>query len=176
VSRAARGDQSAFEQLYRLHAGRVKAYVLRSGFSPADADDRVAETFVRAFGSLGTFDARRGSFRTWLAAIARNVVRKHWLRRTEAENFDPHLAEEMFEAPENPGDRPEHREEVDAVRDCVARLPVELGRIVRLRYVEGRTTRSIAAEVDLPESTVRLRLTEAAGLLQQCLEGKGILE
>ncbi len=176
IRRCLGGEVGAFEALHAAHAGRVTAYLLRSGFSPADADDLAQQIFVRAFNSLGTFDAARGSFSPWLAAIARNIVRKHWRRRKEPENFDPELAEAMFASPENPGQDLLAREEIEAVRACVDALPPELADIVRLRYVDGRTMRGIAAAANMPEATVRLRLKEAVAIVERCLRSKGILE
>jgi RNA polymerase sigma-70 factor (ECF subfamily) len=176
VRRCLNGDQAAFEALYAAHAGAVKAYLLRSGFAQADADDLTQETFTRAFGSLATFDADRGAFRVWAAAIARNVARKYWARRREPEHFDPELAAESLAVSDNPGQAAEAREEVEAVRTCVDALPAELAHIVRLRYVEGRTTRGIAAAAGIPEATVRLRLREARETLAQRLRKKGFLK
>jgi RNA polymerase sigma-70 factor, ECF subfamily len=176
ISQCRRGEAVAFDALYAAHAGRVKGYFLRSGFGDAAADDCTQETFVRAFRSLATYTASRGAFRTWLGAIARNVTRKQWSRRTAPEAFDPELVAEMFAGAENPGETAEAREETDAVRDCVDALDDPLRRIVRLRYVEGRTTRSIADAVDLPEATVRSRLDSARDEIRRCLGSKGILE
>ena len=175
ISRALAGEGSAYEGLYEAHARRIMAYLLRSGFARADADDLLQETFLRAFRSLGTFDDARGSFRTWVSAIARNVARKHWQRRSEAEDFDPELAEDVLVAADNPTETAAAREEMDAVGECVAALPEELRRIVRLRYVEGRTTRGVAAAAGIPEATVRLRLKEAHARLQQCLKARGVM-
>jgi len=176
IARAAAGDAEAFAALHAAHAGRVRAYLLRSGFADAAAADLSQETFLRAFKSLRTFDGGRGSFAGWLGAIARNVARRQWQRRKAPENFDPDLAEEMFAAGDDPAASPEVREEIEAVRACVDALPAELARLVRLRYVAGRTTRGIAAETDIPEATVRLRLAEAGELLQRCLARRGIVE
>ena len=175
ISRCLAGDSGAFERLYAAHARHMAAYFLRSGFDSADADDLTQETFVRVFRSLDTYDQRRGSFRLWLSAIARNVARRSWSRRADGESFDPELAEQTLAASVDESESPEAREEVAAVRDCVSALPAELGGIVRLRYVEGRTTRGIAAFTGIPEATVRLRLKEAQGMLEQCLKGKGFL-
>ena len=152
------------------------AYFCRSGFNRSQSDDMTQETFIRAFRSLGRFSAAKGRFGSWLAAIARNVARKHWLRRPSENSFDPQLAEEMFAGPWRWDQSPEGREESAAVADCVAALEAELAQIVRLRYVGGLTTRGIARQVELPESTVRSRLAEAMERLERCLKGKGILE
>ncbi len=176
IARAAAGEGEAFEALHAAHAGRVRAYLLRSGFRPADADDLAQETFLRVFKSLSTFDAGRGSFASWLGTIARNVARRRWQRRRGPENFDPDLADEMFAAAADPAASPEAREEIGAVRACVDTLPADLSRLVRLRYVAGLTTRGIAADVGMPEATVRLRLAEAGELLCKCLTAKGIAQ
>jgi RNA polymerase sigma-70 factor (ECF subfamily) len=170
------GDESAFESLYCQHAPRIKAYLTRCGFIPADADDLAQETFLRAYGSLRTFDSNRGSLAGWLAAIARNVARKHWNRRGDARDFDHELAEQTLELKENPGQAAEANEEYDAVNDCISRLPEALAHIVRLRYVNARTTRGIAGALGIPEATVRLRLSEAAAAIERCLKSKGIPE
>ena len=73
-------------------------------------------------------------------------------------------------------DRPELREEIDALAECVDALEPELAAVIRLRYVEARTTRGIAELIGLSESSVRLRLTNAARLLELCLKKKGVLK
>jgi RNA polymerase sigma-70 factor (ECF subfamily) len=170
------GDDEAFTRLYGLHARRVKVYFLRSGFGNGEADDLTQETFIRIYRSLHTFDPKRGKFRTWISTIARNVARRRWSRRRETPSLDPELAEVMLQVDETPGSPMEARERIESLRDCIQKLDKELGIIVHLRYVEALTTRAIAEQVGTPEATVRLRLKEAQGLLQRCLQGKGILE
>jgi len=175
VGRALSGQAEAYEGLWRAHAGRVTAYFLRSGFGQADADDLAQESFARAFRSLATFDPQKGPFGGWLSAIARNVARRYWSERKEADHFDAELADDVLGVEANPGMEAAAREEVEALRQCIAALPGELSRLVRLRYVDGRTTRGVAAAAEMPEATVRLRLGEAHEQLLRCLKGKGVL-
>ena len=175
IERCLRGHQASCNQLYSTYAGLVRAYLHRCGFDLTDADDLTQDVFVRVFKSLKTFNFTKGTFPQWLGAISRNVARKRWRRRPEPENFDPELAEQVFATHDNPGRTCQAHEEIDALRLCVDSLPADLARIVRLRYVQGRTTRGIAEATDMAESTVRLRLTEAMDLLERCLAGKGVL-
>jgi RNA polymerase sigma-70 factor (ECF subfamily) len=174
IGRCAAGDRRAFDALYAAHAGRVRAYLRRQGFAAADVDDLGQETFVRVFKSLATFDAARGTFRQWLGAVARNVARRHWQRRAAPQSFDPELADELFAADEPPGTSAAEREHLAAVTACVGELPRAAAALVRLRYVEGRTTRAIAEAVGLPEATVRLRLKEALAALAAHLRARGV--
>ena len=175
VARVLAGDAGAFGGLYDAHAGRVKAFFLRSGLSDADAEDLTQECFTRAFKGLKTYDARKGEFVTWAGAIARNVVRRHWGRRKQADCMDPELAEEMFATYDNPGETAAAGEEMQPVAGCVAALPEELARLVRLRYVEGRATRGVGEVAGMPEATVRSRLAEAHARRIECMRGKGFL-
>lgn len=176
IGRAVSGDAAACREIYNAHSRRVKAYFLRSGFVPADADDLLQETFIRAFRSLATYDPARGALGAWLAAIARNAARRRWAVRPAPENYDPELAERVLVSGDNPGRSAEMREEVDAVRHCIGTLTADLQCAVRLRYIEGRTTRGIAAEMNLPEATVRLRLEEARRRIEACLRSKGVVQ
>ena len=176
VAQSLSGDATAFARLYALRAAGVKACFLRMGFAEADADDLVQGVFVRVHTSLATFDAARGSFGQWLSAIVRNVARRAWHKRCEPDYFDPELAEETLAAQDDPAAEPAAREETQAVRRAVAELPPGLAEIVRLRYVDGRTTRGIAAATGIPESTVRVRLEEARMKLGETLRARGIGE
>ncbi len=169
------GERPAFEALYGRHAARVKAYFLRSGFAQADSDDLSQDVFVRVHRSMDTFDADRGNFRTWLSAIARNVARRQWSRRPRPDNFDPEIAEDVLAIKGDSDASPELREQVEILRGCISALPKDLSAVVRLRYVEGRTTRGISAFTGLPESTVRVRLRQASENLESCLKKKGAI-
>jgi len=73
VRRAQAGDQAAFEDLYRDHAGRVYALCLRMTADVGRAEELAQDVFLRAWTKLSTF---RGdaAFSTWLHRLAVNVV------------------------------------------------------------------------------------------------------
>jgi len=74
VERARRGDQAAFERLYRAHAGRIHALVWRlCGGDAALAEDLVQEAFIRAWNKLDLFEGK-SAFGTWLHRLAANVA------------------------------------------------------------------------------------------------------
>ena len=104
------------------------------------------------------------------------MARKQWSRRPPPDHFDPELAEETLGVADNPGKAAAEQEEIDALRECIGRLSETLRHVVHLRYVDGRTTRGIAAETGIAEATVRLRLGEARAKLRNCLRSKGVLE
>ena len=72
VARAQRGDRDAFGALYDRYLPRVYAYCYRVLGEREAAEDANTEVFMRALNALPAY--RAGSFRSWLFAIAHNVV------------------------------------------------------------------------------------------------------
>jgi RNA polymerase sigma-70 factor (ECF subfamily) len=83
VARARRGDQRAFEQLYRANVGLVYGLCLRMTRDPAHAEDCTQQAFIQAWQALPRFEAR-SVFATWMHRIAVNVVLMRRRGRAEA--------------------------------------------------------------------------------------------
>src|SRR2546430_13098782 len=73
IQRAQRGDQAAFEQLYRAHVGRVYALCLRLTADAARAEELTQDAFVRAWERLASFRGE-SAFSSWLYRLTLNVV------------------------------------------------------------------------------------------------------
>ena len=73
LRRARRGDEAAFESIYRDHARAVHALALRLTGDPAAAEDITQDTFLRMFGFLSGLrdDA---PLRPWLKRVAANLA------------------------------------------------------------------------------------------------------
>ena len=73
-----------FERLYEAEAQGLFGFLAYRTGDRALAEDLLADTFERALRSRRRFDRRRGSAKTWLYAIALNLLRDH-ARRAAAE-------------------------------------------------------------------------------------------
>jgi len=104
-----RGDLPSFEELFKLHHGRVYALCLRMTRNPEEAEDLTQEVFVLVFRKLDTF---RGdsSFTTWLHRMTVNCILMHFRKN--------HSRKEQLTAD---GELPEH---VISARDMLTRIPV----------------------------------------------------
>jgi RNA polymerase sigma-70 factor, ECF subfamily len=70
---ACEGDSQAFEDLYRLHCGRVYRLCLRITGNSAEAEDFTQEAFLQLFRKIHTFRGE-SSFSTWFHRLTVNVV------------------------------------------------------------------------------------------------------
>src|SRR6266542_1790224 len=72
-----RGDLPPFEELFKLHHGRVYAVCLRMTRNTAEAEDLSQEVFVQVFRKLDTYRGE-SSFTTWLHRLTVNHVLMHF--------------------------------------------------------------------------------------------------
>ncbi|MFO0601082.1 MAG: RNA polymerase sigma factor [Myxococcaceae bacterium] len=81
MERYVAGSRAAFDTLFRRHAPSLRKFLGRSTRDSATADDLTQGTFINVVRGRHTFRAN-ASFRTWLFAIATNVLREHRRGRT----------------------------------------------------------------------------------------------
>src|SRR5436309_16069196 len=89
IQRAAGGDRSAFEQLYRRYARPVFGLALRRLGDRGRAEDAVQETFASVWRSAGSYRPERGPGAPWLYAVARNAIVDRARARGEATFAEP---------------------------------------------------------------------------------------
>jgi RNA polymerase sigma-70 factor (ECF subfamily) len=73
VGKAQAGDLAAFESLVSLYEKRIYHIALRLVENPADAEDVLQETFLKAYENLAQF-RQESSFYTWIVQIAVNTA------------------------------------------------------------------------------------------------------
>src|SRR6476659_8373024 len=91
---APRGEspEALMQQLHDEHAGALWGYCLRlTGSDRARAEDLLQETLLRAWRSSRLLDESRGSVRSWLFTVARNIAIDVW--RTKRSRSELSMAE-----------------------------------------------------------------------------------
>jgi RNA polymerase sigma-70 factor (ECF subfamily) len=176
ASRAANGDERAFEQIMRRH-NRLLFRTARSILkTDADAEDAVQEAYLRAWRGLSAFRAD-AKLSTWLVRIVMNEALGRLRRRfaqvisldAATEPLESHaesLDEDPTQQPEPAAIRAELRRRMEARID---KLPDAFRTVFMLRAVEEMSVEEASAALNLPEATVRTRLFRARALLRQGL-------
>jgi RNA polymerase sigma-70 factor (ECF subfamily) len=145
--------QQAFDTYHRA----VHAFAYRLTRSADRADDITQECFLAYVRAPGRFDASRGTPKTYLFAIARNLAHKHYrdeqpedpLEDSPAEVFSPDLAM--------------------AVEQAVSSLPVLQRESIVLFEYEGLTLEEIAQVTAADIGTIKSRLHRARERLKRIL-------
>jgi RNA polymerase sigma-70 factor (ECF subfamily) len=161
IQRCLNGDQSAWEEIVRLHWRRVFNIAYKFVGRHDLAEDLTQDIFLKLFRSLGTFD-RRANFQTWLVSVSRNLCIDHYRSvRKERETINSDVDATDLK-PIAPGQSPyaalEHRDRVTLLRVALERLAPPLRIAVMLRDLQELSYNEIAERLQLPEGTVKSRI------------------
>lgn len=157
----------------------VRRFALSLCHDPADADDLVQDTYLRAFRSWHTFEAGTDC-RRWLFTICRNVFRRRLRDRARAMNLQ---ATEVLVSRAEASDVAVYAAAAGGVYDDIfTRMDVEAALMEALEvlpepyrstlilvHVEDQTYETAAEILGVPVGTVRSRLFRARRIMQQHL-------
>ncbi len=167
VRRAQAGDAAAFAGLMDRHAPACLRFAARMLGDPADAEDAVQETFVRAHRALARYEERE-SFRTWLFEVlvnrCRTLVRRRGARERRVLVDDALLA---AAAVDHDGRRAEWRWELER---ALAALPPDHREAFLLKHVEDLSYDEMALVTGAGVSALKMRVKRACERLQTLLQ------
>lgn len=170
VARAAAGDRSAFERVYREHVNRVFSLCARMSGDRTRAEELTQDVFVRAWEKLTLFRGE-SSFSTWLHRLTVNVVLN--ARKTEgrqrARIEEPGDDDDGIDSlpgtigsPLAPGDLLD-------LEEAITRLPPGARRVFVLHDVEGYKHEEIAEMLGVTSGATKAQLHRARLLLREAL-------
>ena len=166
VDRVLQGELSAFEEIVRRWQGPLINMAYRFCHDRGRSEEMAQEAFVRAFRGLAKW-RRDATFSTWLFALAANLYRTE-IRRIPpttvrldqiAEPADPHRTESRLED--------EDRRRV--VQRALQSLPSKYREALVLFYFHGLDVATAARSLQLPEGTVKARLSRGRDMLRRTL-------
>jgi RNA polymerase sigma-70 factor, ECF subfamily len=165
IQRAADGDRSAFEDLYRRYARPVFGLALRRLGDRGRAEDAVQETFTSIWRSAASYRPDRGPGAPWVYAVARNAIVDRARSRTEipAEIPDEPARED------GPCDRAEQSWVQWRVHAALEELPEREREVLKLAYWSGLSQSEVADFLGIPLGTVKTRTRSALAHLADIL-------
>ncbi|MDQ2692440.1 MAG: RNA polymerase sigma factor [Chloroflexota bacterium] len=162
VRRAADGEAEAWEPLVLAHQEAVfrLCYLLLG--DPDEAEDAAQESFLRAWNHLKRFDPAR-PLRPWLLSIASNLASN---RRRSAGRYVAALMRAFRDEPSASSragieERSAQNMEANELWKAVQSLSLPDQKIVYLRYFMELSVAETAQALNVPEGTVKSRLSRA---------------
>jgi RNA polymerase sigma factor (sigma-70 family) len=156
-----------FERLYAAHAQPLLGFLVYRTGDRALAEDVVADTFERVLRTRFRFDPRKSSEKTWLYAIAMNVLRDHARRRGTEDRALERVVEPVGGGP----DVLEVVEDRDELHRALGALSAEEREAVALRFGADLTLPEISKVTGQSRSTVHGRVYRALEKMRDELGG-----
>lgn len=165
------GEAAAFEPLLDRHLQHVRTFVALKAPVAHLIDEVTHETFVYAFHQIGKFTAGT-SLRSWLHAIAWNLLRAEVQRFSREQVNKSRFAEAQFWNLSRPGGEQPDTDEAEHLEQCVRALPEPMRQLLALKYTEDRSSAEIATRLQHSLAWVRTVLFRVRQQLRECIEEK----
>jgi len=166
------GDRAAADRLIRKYFDEIYAYVYKQTSDKHTAMNVTQNIFIAVLQSMGNYDAKKASFRTWLYRIATNKTIDYYRSRA-AENSRVLRMEEIDVPDESEFTRRiETKDLWTRVQRYIRSLEVSLQQIFRLKFFGEYTFAEIAALLGMPESTVKSKYYRLLKLLKEEFQGE----
>lgn len=176
-----RGDDLAFEQVFRRYGARMLATARRLLGNDEDARDAVQEAMLSAFKAVGRFEGG-AQIGTWLHRIVVNaaLMRLRTRRRKPETGIDDLLP--AFHADGHriiatgeeacPERTLEQHQMLGLLRLCVDELPDGYRQVYLLRDIEELSSEEVAAAMGLTPNAVKIRLHRARQALMTLVRAR----
>lgn len=154
-----------FERLYRESYGSVYGYVRVRMSCDADAEDVVAEAYMKAARSFESFDPSRAKFVTWVTTIAKNCMISFFRRSKPTAG--------LKDAPQEAYAVDGEQNVVDDIlyaKKLLACLSDEERMLIACKYRDGMRNVDIAREMGMNASTVSTMLARALSKMRAYAE------
>ncbi len=150
-----RRDRASFSQLFDYYAPRLKALLLRSSMSDAQADDILQDVMLTIWRKAHLYDPAKASASAWIYRVARNrmidIIRKE--QRA--------IPSELYETDTEPGTQPDdlgQTQESALLREALGRLPEAQRVMIERVYLGELTHREVTEATGLPIGTIKSRI------------------
>jgi RNA polymerase sigma-70 factor (ECF subfamily) len=169
LSRIQRGDERAFEELYRSYYTRLARFLINITRRPHMVEEVLNDTMIAVWEKPGSF---RGASKlsTWIFGIAYRKAMKALRRLDEAVEYQP--VEVADDDAISPHEKSWCGERERLLLEAMQQLSADHRAVVDLTYFHEMSYREIAEVMGCPIDTVKTRMFHARRHLKRLLSGE----
>jgi RNA polymerase sigma-70 factor (ECF subfamily) len=160
VKLAQKGDKPAFDKVIRLCVPDMFRIALSILKNKDDADDAVCEAVVKAYENIHKLNDCN-YFKTWIIRILINQANIAYKRRNKVIYLNDIADEPSCDDAYDLGD--------SELSTAVSSLSIALRTVITLYYFQDMRIREIAEVLQVPQGTVKWRLSKAKSILKEKL-------
>lgn len=161
------GDRRAGNDLFQRHFEPIRRFFINK--TDADVAELVQNTFLRCLDAAGRFEGR-SSFRTFLFAIANNLLREHYRARIRDRRNEDLGELSVEDLGAGPSTLLQAKREQQTLLRALRRIPWKDQVILELYYWEKLTAIEIGSILGVPENTARSRIRSGKARLRAAIE------
>jgi RNA polymerase sigma-70 factor, ECF subfamily len=162
---------AVMRQLHDEHAGALWGFCLHlTGNDRAHAEGVAQETLLRAWRNASVLEESRGSVRSWLFTVARNIVIDEWRSKRNKREIPTDDLTDLSGSE----DRTDQLLLSWVVAEALTQLSEEHRAVLLECYYRGQSVAEASRRLGVPEGTVKSRTHYALRALRLSLEELGV--
>jgi len=175
ISKAIKGEQQAFDSLYRYYYKSIYRYICLIVPNPSDAEDLTMITLEKAFLQLDKY-VEVAKFQTWLFKIAKytsfdfleSVKIRNEIRNTNPLEDGFYITREI----DNPEQILINKQNSEILNEDVSKLQDKYRKVIELKYYDDLSIEEISLKLGLKYNMISQHIFRAKNMLSKMLIGK----
>ncbi len=162
------GEKAAGAALFDRHFGALSRFFRNK--AGEDADDLIQQSLLACLEARVRFEGK-SSFRTFLFAVARNVLYMHFRQLHRRPGFDPDASvHSVVDLKTGVSTAVGRKDEQQLIQVAVRHLPFEAQTLLELAYWEGLSASELADVFEVSPVTIRTRKHRAREKLREIID------
>ncbi|RLJ75139.1 RNA polymerase sigma factor [Pedobacter alluvionis] len=158
--RLQKGDQYAFEQLYRMYSKRIFINTVKLVKDEDEAQEILQDVFIRIWNKRENIDTEK-PFSSYLFSIAQNLIRDFFRKAALDRKMQAAVIAQSTELYEHIESSIYFKESSALLQNAIDALPLQRKKIYTLCKVEGKSYKEVAEILGISASTVDNQLVKA---------------
>lgn len=164
VEKVCNGEPERFGELYERYVHKIYSFIYYRTQDRPTAEDLSSVIFMKALQHIGSFNAEKATFTTWIYRIAQNTLIDHYRTHKEAHSID--LAANV-RTKENIPHAADMKEQLEKVREFLETLTPFQRDVVLLRVWDDLPFKEISRITGKNESTCKVTFSRTVAKIRK---------
>lgn len=173
VEQLKRGDVEAFDALFDEYSQKLFGFALKYLKSEVEAEELVQEVFVRVWENRKSLKSDY-SFKSYLYTIALNQIRKFFNKRANALRYLTEVKTDDSFLDTNTVDSIDYASVLERIDELIEKLPERKKLIFIKSRKEGKSSKEIAAELQITVGAVDNQISDAMKIIRETLKNENL--
>ncbi len=169
ISQAKKGKRRAQNIILNTYWDNVYYYVFSKVKNENDAEDIAIQTFTKVFSKLKLYNPDF-DFKTWLISISHNTMLDFLKKNKITLTSDMDFALQIPIEEPSPEEELINKQRIIEVKRYLKQLKPNYRKVIYLRYLEEKTYKEIAEELNLSISNVKVQVLRGKKLLFELMK------
>lgn len=161
LEQAKNGDEAAITKLYEQYKTKVYKFIYSKVKNEAVAEDLLHDTFIKMHKNINFYKKEDGKFYNFILINAKQVIIEYFRAISMYRNKVEDNANIFIKTTNTLDDIVEIKEEEDAVRELIERLPENQAMAIKLVYIKNLSYKQVAKLMGKSELSVKSLLHRA---------------